>query len=762
MSDQTIKYAELVDITRLQTLMDSLNQVIGIANAIIDTDGVVITSSGWQDTCVQFHRINPQTCANCIESDTSLAKSMFKGEAFAIYNCLNGLVDTAMPIIVAGQHVANVFTGQCFTEPPDLEFFGRQARQFGFDESRYLEALAKVPVLSKHRLESITKMYAQLAQTLASNGLDRLHQHLATSELATLNSELTLRVAERTQQLSEKNQQLLREKQALADSEARLTALFENMSNGVAVYKATNDGQDFIFLAFNKAAESIEKISRQDVIGKKLTDIFPNIVEFGLLDVLRRVAKTGQAEAFPVSFYQDGRIQGWRDNYIYQLPSGEIVAIYDDVTERKQAENALKTSEANLKAFFDNSPIGINVFDRDGRVLVVNRAAREMFGVSHADPLKNYCLFDDPAILPETKAALHRGQSASEERFIDFKQIKEHSLYETNNPSNSQLFIHLNFSPCFTENQELAGYIASIIDITERKRAEQTLQLTQFSVDCATECMYWITADASFQFVNNTACQFLGYSREELLALSFMDIDAHYSTETWPAHWWEVKRKGSLQIESLHRTKDGREIPVEIATNYIVFDDCEYHCAFVRDISERKALQAELERQAHIDYLTGIANRRYFMELGVMELARAQRYGSQLSVFMLDIDYFKRINDTHGHAVGDKVLQKMGSLFAETLREIDIPGRLGGEEFAVLLPETSHDEAIEVAERLRTMIANTKIPLESGRQLQFTVCIGIASLKKKDTNIDALLNQSDRALYLAKQTGRNKVCIQQD
>ncbi len=113
-----------------------------------------------------------------------------------------------------------------------------------------------------------------------------------------------------------------------------------------------------------------------------------------------------------MSFYQDDRIQGWRDNYIYQLPSGELVAIYDDVTERKQAEHALKASEANLKAFFDNSPIGINVFDRDGKVLVVNRAAREMFGVSLTDPLKNYCLFDDPAILPETKAALRGGQSA--------------------------------------------------------------------------------------------------------------------------------------------------------------------------------------------------------------------------------------------------------------------------------------------------------------------------------------------------------------
>lgn len=760
MSNQTIKYAELVDVADLQTLMDSLHQVIGIANAIIDTDGVVITSSGWQDTCVKFHRVNPQSCANCIESDTSLAKSMFKGEAFAIYNCLNGLVDTAMPIVVAGQHVANVFTGQCFTAPPDIDFFRHQARQFGFEESGYLEAVAKVPVLSKQRLESITKLYAQLAHILACNGLDRLRQRRAAVELTALNNELTLRVAERTQQLAEKNQQLQREKTALLDSETRLSALFENMSSGVMVYKTTEDGEDFILLAINKAAETIEKASRHEVIGKKLTTVFPCVAAFGLPAVLKRVAETGIAETFPVSFYQDGRIQGWREYHVYKLPSGEVVAICDDVTERKYAEQAQLASEANLKAFFDNSPVGINVFDKDGNVLVVNPAAREMFGVAPADPLQKYCLFDDPAILPETKAALHQGLPASEERFIDFEQIRRHQLYETSKPSDSQVFIHLNFSPCFTDNQDLAGYIASIIDITEHKQAEKKMQLTQFAVDGAMECIYWITADARIQFVNHTACQFLGYSREELLRLSVLDIDPRLSVEIWLAHWQKVKREGALQLESIHRRKDGREIPVEIATNHIVFDDCEYHCAFVRDITERKTLQAELEHQAHIDYLTGIANRRYFMELGEMELARAQRYGNQLSILMLDIDYFKKINDTYGHAAGDQILKKLGGLFTETLREIDIPGRLGGEEFGVLLPETGSDKAIEVAERLRAVIAESKITLEEGPQLQFTVCIGIVTLNRNDTKLDALLNLADKAMYRAKHTGRNKVCFQ--
>lgn len=624
MSQETIKYAELVDLASLQTLMDDLYRVIGISNAVIDTNGVVITNAGWQDACVRFHRVNHRTCLNCIESDTVLAKRMLQGDSFAIYQCLNGLVDSAMPIRVDGQHVANIFTGQCFLEPPDLAFFRSQAQRYGFDEASYLQSIADVPVVPKHRLETITKMYAHLAQTLAMQGIDRLRQKQAVAEIADLNNELNRRVDERTDQLIQNNQQLLHEKRALAASEARLTALFKNMSSGVAVYRLSDDGHDFIIIGFNKAAEQIEKITRRELIGKKLTEMFPGVSDFGLLAVLRRVAKTGEPEAFPPAFYHDQRIQGWRENYVYKLPGGEIVSIYNDVTERKLAEKAL--------------------------------------------------------------------------------------------------------------------------------------HLTQFSVDRASECLYWMTADARFQFVNNTACQVLGYSREELLTFSLMDIDKHLPAADWPAHWQELKQKGSLKFEAVHCCKDGREIPVEIAANYLVFEGLEYNCAFVRDISERKALQAELERQARIDYLTGIANRRYFMEQGEAELARCDRYGNVLSLLMLDIDYFKAVNDNFGHAAGDQALRTLGSILVEVLREIDIPGRMGGEEFAILLPETGLPKALEVAERLRTVVADTQILLASGAQLHFTVSIGVATLTDIKSTIGDLLNQADKGLYQAKHGGRNKVC----
>lgn len=177
------------------------------------------------------------------------------------------------------------------------------------------------------------------------------------------------------------------------------------------------------------------------------------------------------------------------------------------------------------------------------------------------------------------------------------------------------------------------------------------------------------------------------------------------------------------------------------------------------DITERKLFQQELEQQAHIDYLTGVNNRGYFMQQAEAELARSIRYNNKLSLLMLDIDLFKQVNDNYGHKVGDSALIKLAEVCHEVLREVDIIGRVGGEEFAILLPETSKSEAAEVAERLRVVIANARVPMEHGLPIPFTISIGVSSLSSKDDNLDVLSSNADKALYEAKKTGRNKVCV---
>lgn len=175
-----------------------------------------------------------------------------------------------------------------------------------------------------------------------------------------------------------------------------------------------------------------------------------------------------------------------------------------------------------------------------------------------------------------------------------------------------------------------------------------------------------------------------------------------------------------------------------------------------------KQLVEVLTHQANFDALTGINNRRAFFELGEKELKQAQRHHLPLAALMLDADHFKKVNDTHGHAVGDLVLIDLAQTLANTLREVDLLGRVGGEEFAILLPHTPLAQAQEVAERLRQALAARKIPLPNGTNLSFTASIGLVMLTPEEQDLDKLFHKADLALYQAKKQGRNCVATYQE
>jgi diguanylate cyclase (GGDEF)-like protein len=174
------------------------------------------------------------------------------------------------------------------------------------------------------------------------------------------------------------------------------------------------------------------------------------------------------------------------------------------------------------------------------------------------------------------------------------------------------------------------------------------------------------------------------------------------------------------------------------------------------EIEQRKKLEAELRILVTTDVLTGVFTRRYLFEAGERELTRHYRRKSPLCAIILDIDHFKNVNDTFGHAAGDEALCRFSSVCREILRKIDIFGRLGGEEFAVIMPETDIARAVEVSERLRAAIANVVI---SCGKLSFrvTASIGVAEVTFPDDTLEMLLSRADKALYRAKNDGRNRI-----
>ncbi|MDD5385241.1 MAG: EAL domain-containing protein [Gallionella sp.] len=373
-----IEYSELVDTQKLQELMESFSQVIGIANAVIDVDGIVIAHAGWQDVCTRFHRVNAETCQRCIESDTSLVESMMRGTQYAIYRCHNGLVDTAAPIIVEGEHVANVFTGQFLTEPPDLEFFRKQALQFGFDEASYLEAISRVPVLPKGRVESVTRLYAQLAGVLADNGLDRLMQRQAVEDLAHLNTGLEEQVAARTLALALANEGLAARKVLLSqildtssvaiflvDKEGRITRANQRMAKMFGYSLDALPGSEYVTLVHPEERE----IGQQNMLAL-LASAIPSV------DLDRRYWRTDHTEFWghiTMNRFYDAQSEGFF-----------LIGVIADITERKQAEDMLRKSEESLRESHIIAGLGSYILDISIGRWKSSDVLDQLFGIDEA------------------------------------------------------------------------------------------------------------------------------------------------------------------------------------------------------------------------------------------------------------------------------------------------------------------------------------------------------------------------------------------
>jgi diguanylate cyclase (GGDEF)-like protein len=189
---------------------------------------------------------------------------------------------------------------------------------------------------------------------------------------------------------------------------------------------------------------------------------------------------------------------------------------------------------------------------------------------------------------------------------------------------------------------------------------------------------------------------------------------------------------------------------VLLVSGYIVFQGIMFE-------KERNRMARKLKNLASTDPLTGALNRRHFWRTADMELHRHHRYFRELAMLVMDIDHFKRINDTFGHPTGDKVLRELVKSCVKNLRKSDIFGRIGGEEFAVLLVETQAEASVEVADRLRQQLAAIQTIIDGGIPINFTVSIGVTHARREDESLDDLIKRADAALEQAKSKGRNRV-----
>ena len=311
------------------------------------------------------------------------------------------------------------------------------------------------------------------------------------------------------------------------------------------------------------------------------------------------------------------------------------------------------------------------------------------------------------------------------------------------------------------------------IDISERKKAEIALCRSGNYLDTIFDSINdpFNIIDRDFRIIraNDSYARMRGKTVEQLIGRQCYEVLQNRNDvceECSVKETFESARPHTK--EKLVSFSGGSHVWIEIFT-HPVFDENGNVVSvieYTRDITKRKRAEAErdilvdkLQYLSRTDDLTGLLNRRALIEKLEDEIRRAQRYKTDLAILICDIDYFKEINDTNGHDIGDRILQIISNLFKESLRSIDIVGRYGGDEFLVILPETSMKGAKEIAERIRLTVEDFKLQREGKEPIKTTVSLGVAEFNSDKENINDLIKRADNALYMAKGKGRNRVYI---
>jgi diguanylate cyclase (GGDEF)-like protein/PAS domain S-box-containing protein len=263
---------------------------------------------------------------------------------------------------------------------------------------------------------------------------------------------------------------------------------------------------------------------------------------------------------------------------------------------------------------------------------------------------------------------------------------------------------------------------------------------------------------------NNAACRMYGYTEDEFLRLSISDlVSPEYATKV-PKRIKQVLEGETLRFEVNHRKKNGEEFPVEVTASRMQIDGRKFVMVMYRDISIRREAEEdraifirELQHLSQTDGLTGLFNRQHLDKRILEEMERAKRYGNPLSLIIFDIDFFKKINDSYGHIIGDKMLQSAASQIRETFRTTDIAARFGGDEFVIVMVQTDLNESVQVAERLRASIEQEKIPINEEQSAGFSISLGVCQFDESLKRAEDFIARADTALYEAKRNRRNAV-----
>ncbi len=308
--------------------------------------------------------------------------------------------------------------------------------------------------------------------------------------------------------------------------------------------------------------------------------------------------------------------------------------------------------------------------------------------------------------------------------------------------------------------------IQTCVEITEKKILARKLTLSMKRFEAVVQSAYdgiiTIDSDQNVKLINEAAEQIFGYDSKEITGgpLTRLLPQKYRKKHIDYVEGFKRSRVDSRPMQTRASVrglrKDGREIPIEVTISKIRVENSMELTAVIRDISEKNRLMEELLTASREDALTGLFNRRHFTEILETEILRFKRFKHEFCLLMLDIDHFKKINDRYGHETGDKALKELSEKLMNTVRQTDVLGRWGGEEFMLMLPETKLPVAMDVAGKIRRAVEKMSIGSDAG-DIGFTVSIGVIEYNDDTLSLTEFVNRVDKFLYTAKESGRNRI-----
>ncbi len=464
--------------------------------------------------------------------------------------------------------------------------------------------------------------------------------------------------------------------------------------------------------------------------------------------------KTDPIGVMVIQSYSDPELFDERDVDILCAVSEQIaVAI-----ERKRSAEELKESEARFRTLIDHSYDAVLIHEPDGQLMDVNKTMLKMFGVSREEALA-YTIEDYTG--PESSMAEVKNNRM---RVLAGEDIL--FTWQARRPKDGTFFdAEVYVTRIFLSGRKLILF--NIRDITAQKQAEKALRISEekhrLLFENAVEGIFQTTPEGRFLSVNPSFLEIFGFISQEELFEHFKDIgkQQYLNPEDRERFKKVVETQGFIHaFETQLLKKDGTPIWVSMNARTVRDDegDLLYYEGFLQDITERKIVQEELYRISIHDHLTGVCNRRYIFERLNEIVNEYQREVRHFSLSIIDLDHFKKINDTHGHQAGDFILREFAAILSGSFRPYDLVGRYGGEEFVVVAMNIDIQKTLNMLGRLREIVKDHVFHF-SGKRISISFSAGVANTRETglEMTVENLIRKADERLYLAKTQGRDRI-----